>query len=143
MKTIDWESKYELGIEDIDLQHHYFLNLINHISRAISQKEDKKYIEALVQELDYYAKFHFKSEERLMQFSKYPEYENHRTHHMNLIQHLSIEQYKLLNTSEQEDAEEVINFLFSWFLQHTSVEDRLFAKYLQSQSNTDTDFLEE
>ncbi len=28
----DWKKDYDLGIEDIDFQHHYFLNLINRLS---------------------------------------------------------------------------------------------------------------
>jgi len=135
MFDVLWDKKYELGIEDIDLQHHYFLNLIKNIIEAIKSKEDKIYIEALVSELDAYARFHFKSEERMMLHSNYPEYENHKNHHFDLIQRLSIEQYKLLNLSKGNEAEEVIDFLVNWFLEHTTKEDKLFAEFLLSKTD--------
>ena len=77
MAIVTWEKTYETGVEDIDLQHHYFLNLINHIADAIREKKEHSYIEALVSELEAYAKFHFKSEERMMVESHYPDYETH------------------------------------------------------------------
>jgi hemerythrin-like metal-binding protein len=135
MNTFDWGDRYELGVEDIDLQHHYFLNLLNHIVEAIEQKKDKIYIKALVNELDAYAKFHFTSEERMMVHSDYPEYETHKQHHLNLIQVLGIEQYKLINATEDNEASNIINFFFDWFNNHTQVEDKLFAEYLLNKSD--------
>jgi len=130
MKTIQWQKSYEIGVEDIDLQHHYFLNLINTLIEAITANEDLRYLEALVSELDAYAKFHFRSEERMMQHSAYPNYEVHKQHHFDLIQKLSVEQYKLTNPTSPEDTQAVIEFLTSWFLHHTTGEDKLFADYL-------------
>ena len=135
MEVVQWESKYETGVEDIDLQHHYFLNLINHIIEAIMKREEKLYVEALVSELEAYARFHFKSEERMMVKSGYPEYEQHKNHHFDLIQRLGIEQYKLLNMDEEGNAAEVMEFLISWFLEHTTKEDRCFADYLKTRGD--------
>ena len=41
---IHWKSEYDLGIEDIDFQHHYFLNLINrlHKSRKCSKMNRRR-----------------------------------------------------------------------------------------------------
>ena len=131
MTNVKWDKKYETGIEDIDLQHHYFLNLINTLIEAINKNESQLYLEALVAELDAYAKFHFRSEERMMLHSNYPQYEVHKNHHFDLIQQLGIAQYKLTNPSKPEDAEAVIDFLLHWFMEHTTGEDRLLANYLQ------------
>lgn len=133
MDVVQWEQKYETGIEDIDLQHHYFLNLVNYIIEALETKREKAYIEALISELNAYAKFHFKSEERMMVHSKYPDYETHKKHHLDLIERLSVEQYKLLNAMHSDEAAKVIDFLIHWFLDHTAGEDRLFANYLHAQ----------
>ena len=132
--NVKWDKKYEIGVEDIDLQHHYFLNLINTLIEAINKNESQMYREALVSELDAYAKFHFKSEERMMLHSNYPQYETHKNHHFALIQQLGVAQYRLTNPSQPEDAQMIIEFLTSWFIEHTTKEDRLFADYLlQSQ----------
>ena len=93
--NVKWDKKYEIGVEDIDLQHYYFLNLINTLIEAINKNESQMYREALVSELDAYAKFHFKSEERMMLHSNYPQYETHKNHHFALIQQLGVAQYNI------------------------------------------------
>ena len=111
VQHVDWENKYELGVEDIDLQHHYFLNLINRIAQEIGRSRDDLYLNALVSELNAYAKFHFISEETMMVHADYPRYQEHRRHHLDLIQRLSIEEYNLLNRQSDERVEETLNFL--------------------------------
>ena len=130
VQHVDWENKYELGVEDIDLQHHYFLNLINRIAQEIGRSRDDLYLNALVSELNAYAKFHFISEETMMVHADYPRYQEHRRHHLDLIQRLSIEEYNLLNRQSDERVEETLNFLTEWFLEHTNKEDRQFAEFL-------------
>jgi hemerythrin len=132
MQELVWGHENEVGIEDIDLQHHYFLNLVGHIITALESGEEKNYIEALVNELDAYAKFHFRSEERMMLHSGYPDYEVHKNHHLDLIQQLGIKQYNLIDAETPEDAGAVIEFLVNWFMEHTMGEDKAFADYLLS-----------
>lgn len=137
MKQVAWDKKYETGVEDIDLQHHYFLNLVNRLVAELEKGQDPEYIEALVSELNAYARFHFTSEERMMIHSNYPYYEVHKNHHLDLLQSLGVKEFKLIHTSTKEEAEEMIRFLINWFIDHTTGEDKDFANYLlkNEQSN--------
>ena len=58
LNLLDWNQKYELGIEDIDLQHHYFLNLIKKISNLIKHPNFRVFKSRLISELNAYARFH-------------------------------------------------------------------------------------
>lgn len=127
---IKWHHSYEVGVEDIDLQHHYFVNLIGRIGEQIAKSKNKAFVEALINELNAYARFHFSSEETMMVQSNYPDYEVHKNHHRDLIQRLSVEQYNLLQNNSPEKVEAIITFLMDWFLHHTRQEDKLFADYL-------------
>ena len=75
---IEWLTKYEIGIEDIDLQHHFFFNLINRLAGELTRSDDLNYQNALVSELNAYARFHFISEENMMFRVGYPESVNHK-----------------------------------------------------------------
>ncbi len=132
---IKWHNSYEVGVEDIDLQHHYFVNLISRIGEEITKSENQAFVEALINELNAYARFHFSSEERMMVQSHYPEYEIHKNHHRDLIQRLSVEQYNLLQNNSTEKVEAIVTFLMDWFLHHTQVEDKHFADYLIEYNN--------
>ena len=131
---IDWSTKYELGVEDIDLQHHYFLNLINRIASEIITTDDRQYLESLTSELTAYARFHFISEETMMLHAKYPGYEEHRKLHFELIEHLSVVQHHLLNEPTEAEAEETLSFLARWFLEHTIGVDREFTDFLLNRN---------
>lgn len=128
--VIVWGPNFELGVEDIDLQHHYFANLINRLASDFAAITDPALRLSLLAELNAYARFHFISEENLMVRSGYPELASHRALHMKLIDELSAREGRLIVRNSAEDADDVLSFLGQWFLGHTAHEDRQFADYL-------------
>ncbi len=86
---IVWGPGYELGIEDIDLQHHYFANLILRLARDFDAHSDAALRLGMLEELNAYARFHFTSEENLMQRAGYPGLAAHRALHHRLLDELS------------------------------------------------------
>lgn len=129
---ISWAPRFELGIEDIDFQHHFFLNLINRLASEFeSFEKNADYKAALISELNAYARFHFISEENMMVKYNYPGLKEHREHHRNLIDQLSAKEVLFLKKKSTSANEEIIHFLIDWFINHTSVEDRLFADYIK------------
>ncbi len=129
-----WMASYELEVEDIDLQHRFFFNLINRLATELFQAKDVQYRIDLINELNAYAKFHFISEENMMRKSGYPGFSYHKGLHFELIQQLSIKGNQLLLTDGNTEAQAVIDFLGEWFLQHTRETDRKFANYLLNMS---------
>ena len=120
-----WKKDYDLGIEDIDLQHRYFLNLINRLADELRMTTDASRRAALIAELNAYARFHFVSEENMMAKATYPLLEEHRRHHLALISELNSKEAMLQLEANDRRAEEVVDFL----LEHTTGEDRLFAEF--------------
>ncbi len=128
-----WLAEYELGIEDIDLQHHFFFNLINRFAREMRLTNDVQYQLDLMSELAAYAKFHFMSEENMMRKSEYPNFMHHKFQHMELIDSISRAGNQLFLTENDPNGEGVVLFLREWFLTHTTKVDREFADYLHGQ----------
>lgn len=137
MKTsfhlIDWKKEYELGVEDIDLQHHFFVNLINRLTKEFDTYDHPEYQSALIKELNAYACFHFLSEENIMFRTNYPLLQEHKQHHLNLLEQLSIKGNLFRVDPTIEKGQETMNFLTDWFFEHTNQEDRLFADYLHQK----------
>jgi hemerythrin len=130
-----WNGSYEIGMEDIDFQHHFFLNLINRLAGQLLVTQDLDYRNALISELNAYAKFHFLSEENMMRREHYPLLEEHRNHHRELVNQLSVKQNMLLLEDSEQAAGDVLDFLVAWFLSHTTHEDRLFADFVHAKQN--------
>lgn len=135
-KHINWEVKYELGIEDIDFQHHYFLNLINRLSDELRMTTSQDRRSALIAELNAYARFHFISEENIMAGANYPDLQNHRQQHLDLISQLNSKEAMLQLEKSDRRADDIVEFLVNWFIGHTTGEDRQFADFYHRQENS-------
>lgn len=130
-----WKPEYDLGIKDIDDQHHYFVGLINKFIAEFRETSNAEYKKMLISELNAYARFHFISEENIMFRSQYPNYMQHKAHHHDLLDQLSAKAGMLELESTERRKDEVVEYLVGWFLNHTNKEDRLFAEYLRNNNN--------
>lgn len=114
--TLEWKPEYETGVEEIDLQHRYFMTLINRLSAELDSCDDANYRRRLLDELAKYAVFHFASEENLMLKFGYDGFERQRLLHLELIDQLS---WRMQSTAYDG----LFEFLVSWFVHHTVEED--------------------
>lgn len=129
-EIIEWNKKFELGVADIDFQHHYFLNLINRINEEIKESDHEVYNHKLIEELYAYTKFHFISEENMMLKANYPDLPEHKRHHFELINELSAKSNRIQQNTSVESINLFIRFLLDWFFHHTAKVDKKFADYL-------------
>lgn len=127
---LEWSRAFELGISEIDLQHHYFADLINRLASELAGAE-VSYQQRLVRELDAYARFHFISEENLMFRAGFPLLAEHARHHFALIDELNVRETRFAHG--QIPASDVTAFLIDWFVRHTTQEDRLFADFVHAR----------
>ncbi len=130
---LEWVPEFDLGIEEIDLQHHYFMSLINRLNRALQSGDEHTKQVALLRELNAYVKFHFISEENMMRFADYEHLADHQRHHYELIDRLNARESGLNVRYNRDEAHKVVEFLMQWFKEHTTGEDRQFADYLHQQ----------
>lgn len=121
--TLHWKSKYDTGVEEIDLQHRAFLSLITRLGRELAETKDPKYRDRLLEEIAKYAVFHFISEENLMMKHNYPGLEQHRQLHRDLINQLSWRRQSLSDS-------DLLEFLVRWFIHHTVEEDHHIGDFI-------------
>lgn len=121
--TLSWKADYATGIEEIDLQHRYFMSLINRLSSEFDGCEDESYRKKLLNELVKYASFHFVSEENLMIKFAYPDLERHRKLHLELIDKLSWQ-------IQSKSYVALFEFLVDWFIRHTLEEDKRIGEFV-------------
>lgn len=126
---IEWKDKYNLGIEEIDFEHRIFVSIIKKIDNVVNSDTDKSLLR-LILELKKYAAFHFQSEENIMVDVNYPEIIEHKNQHERLLSKLQL----IILQIEMEHIElnKLPTFLMEWFVDHTIVEDKKFATYLNS-----------
>jgi hemerythrin len=118
---IEWSDEYLIGHPKIDSQHKILLDLIMELEKASLEGASKDVLQDILQEIVLFAKFHFRSEENIMARMGYPELEAHRKLHFELM---DIFNTKIVKQGlGQSDPLEAQNFIFDWFLKHSSMED--------------------
>lgn len=127
---ITWDDHYLVGIERIDFEHRIFLDLINDFNESRLKNESVEILSNILQEIALYAKFHFKSEENMMQRINYPGLTEHQNHHRQLIDLLSAKMFGI--QTKMYSPEEVEKFLFDWFINHVTHEDTKIFAFINS-----------
>ena len=122
-EELHWKADYETEVREIDLQHRFFMDLINRMHEELQASADQDYRDRLFQELSNYARFHFISEENLMFKFGYPDLERHRQMHRHLIDELSWR-------AQEKSYEAIFEFLVRWFVAHTVDEDARIGRFL-------------
>lgn len=127
-----WKESFSVGIDEIDDQHRFFLELLNNCYAKVAENSEKVVDRALVQELKEYVEVHFAYEEKVLQYVGYEKLEQHRVQHdyfRSLVAELdatcqegNLSGVKLTST---------LSILRDWFLHHVLEEDMRYVRYLK------------
>ena len=124
----EWYEEYSIGVDEVDVQHKRFLNLIKRTYELAGQTIENKEVFNLLDELMRYAQFHFGSEELLMQTYSYPKYGEQRDEHVRLTKELAGKMEEI--GSNKRELNNLLLFLVNWFFDHDSHFDKEFGVYV-------------
>ncbi len=129
-----WKAEYETGVQRIDHQHRYFLQLIDWLFRRLLASEAFRLNSRYIDEVMHYARFHFLSEENYMKDQDYPDRARHEQLHEALLKELN---YKVSQLEFGDiDARDFVSFLMEWFMEHTAGEDKKIARHVEERAGT-------
>lgn len=132
MAIIAWKKVYETGIVALDNEHKDLVRQINTLYEAVRDKHGEDVIADIFAMLDRYTVEHFQHEERLMAEYQYPELEEHRHHHQELIE--AVAEMKCRSGIAPHDrAVMLLRFLREWLMDHILVVDKKYGPYLESR----------
>ena len=129
MKDLTWSSALSVQVDEIDEDHRRLVELFNLLNHAVVEGEAPNYIEALLEELISGTVWHFRHEERLMLKYGYPDYQEHKREHQDLIDSVEALQQKFAQANKQLSSED-IEFLEHWLTEHILVTDMKLGTYL-------------
>ncbi|MCK4708461.1 MAG: hemerythrin family protein [Gammaproteobacteria bacterium] len=130
-QLVKWEENMAVGIELIDNDHKTLLKLINELQTATQYKVDKTKIDEIMDQLINYTKYHFDREEFLMRNNNYPDYENHKKLHEDMINKMAecMEKYK---SDPDHTIDDALAFLTDWLIKHIKGNDREYIPYIKN-----------
>lgn len=128
--VIKWTEEYSVGVEEIDAQHKRLISIINHLVKAIEQREKREQLETVLDEMVDYLNYHFISEERY--FEGMANLKEHKLMHWDFVKKTN-----QLNRDYAADklqiSQDILDFLISWLNNHILKTDKKYFAALQQQ----------
>jgi methyl-accepting chemotaxis protein len=124
-----WDSSLQLGIGQIDDQHKQLVAMINDLHRAMKQRQTMTVMGSILERLVNYTVYHFGNEEKLFQKHGYPEYDQHKNIHENLVG--KVKEFKAkVDRGDSTISMELMDFLKDWLVNHIKGTDKKYVPFL-------------
>ncbi len=126
-KDIIWRSEYNIGNLKIDQEHQKLFTIARKTLSLIKSNDDTKKnekLKILITELFDYVGTHFSNEQNYMKSINYPDLENHKLLHKNMLNMLT-KLISELNTMQLKEIENALyDFIDEYFIRHIILEDK-------------------
>lgn len=131
--AIEWTSRFETGIPEVDGDHRRLVELINELDAILAENGGFERTGAVIDALIDYADYHFKREEAMLDRVGYAQAADHAAIHASfghLLGHLVGD---CMLTPSHETARRLRDYLRDWLINHILVEDKAFAAALRAR----------
>jgi len=127
-----WSDEYSLIIPVIDEQHKKLFELINKARMVENFSNNPKSALEILDQMNEYAREHFKSEELFMRISNFPELESHRNEHIDFANTI-IDYKNRVVCGDYQVINKMLEYILEWVVNHIQVTDKkyidCFKKY--------------
>ena len=130
MAFIEWHDDYDLGISELDSQHHRLAEVVNRFDEAVRHGHGSRIMNEILNELIGYTQEHFAFEEKYMEEVGYSGLKRHKAQHRQLLQKVERLQYEF-GQGRRRITSDVRDLLRYWLMNHILKNDVEFAAELK------------
>jgi len=128
-KLMEWSDQLSVGIQEIDEQHKVLVDLLNQLHDAIMNHHGAEATGEIMDKLCEYTKIHFAVEESILRILDYPDYDDHKKHHEQLLTQVRELRHKM-ESEGHSISFELLHFLKRWLTIHILEEDKAYTEHL-------------
>lgn len=132
MALLDWNDKFSVTIRKFDDQHKKLVGMVNQLHDAMKVGKGREVLGDILQSLAQYTITHFGDEEQLMKLHNYPEYEEHKKEHNNLVLQVK-ETLEAHRQGKNILTQNIMEFLKKWLTDHILDSDKKYGPFLKSK----------
>lgn len=129
-----WKKSYEIGVNEIDMQHRRLVAMINELSDAMMLQKGYRAVPDTLEKLGDYIQFHFSTEEEIMRNTTYPDFEEHCQEHLEMTNKV-LEFKEMSSQHHGSNAAEILDFLCDWLKEHIAVRDKGLKAYIKDEKS--------
>ncbi len=133
LAAVAWREEFRVGVTTIDEQHRRLVDMLGGFYGALAATgQSKAALGVLLGGLVEYTRYHFTTEEQLMEQTRFPALRAHRQQHAGFVQKVS-EMAERHARNGVVLSIEATSFLREWLFNHILVTDRELGRYLVSR----------
>ena len=125
MELIKWSEKYSVNNFLLDSQHKKLVSIINELHTAMKIARAKEIMNTIFDELIWYTKEHFRTEEQIMLKFNYPAFNEHKLEHEKLTNRV-IDLQNEYKEGKSLITMETMTFLKNWLINHIEGTDKKY-----------------
>jgi hemerythrin len=126
MPYLSWKDEYSVGEPLMDSQHQKWIGYINELMRAIEEQRSRDEQEEILENLVIYTRYHFASEERMMNRLGFEGLAEHRAVHDRMTRRVRDMQADVLAGRQVLDCD-LLTLMQDWLVEHIMGDDRQYA----------------
>jgi len=131
-ELITWSDTFACGIKLIDDQHKGLVSLVNDMFNHVTgdEKEEREYLDKVIQEAVKYIRVHFATEEKIMRATNFSGFLEHKNSH-SLFIFTIIDNINDFNDGKRINLYNFTKYLKNWVLSHIAVMDKQYFEHLK------------
>ena len=131
VRMFRWRPEYETGVAAMDDEHRELFSAADALHRGLNEHKGREALQDALAALVRYGQTHFPSEEKLLAETDYPEVDQHKRLHEELMRQIRDLDERCRKGGVDIDRE-LLNFIKMWIINHILTDDQKYATYLQS-----------
>lgn len=133
-KSFGWKDIYSLNNKSIDLEHKKLFDIASRAFEVVDDEHRLKKIKSIVLELYDYMQKHFKHEEEYMESISYPDLNEQKSLHSDIIELLNTFVKDILKMNPILVEKEIARIIDIVLVQHIIQEDKKIVRYVNNLS---------
>ena len=132
-----WEDRFSIGIPLVDNQHKHLIELANelHFACRLDEASARKQFGITVREAVAYVKYHFSTEEQIMEKTAFPGLSDHKKQHLEFIREV-VKYVKAFESGKRFVPNLFLRFLLEWIMSHIAVYDSKLGGFIVELQKT-------
>lgn len=118
MSFIEWEDKFDIGVNSMNTEHRQLIVLMNSVHTSSEQKSGHQKILKDLEALGTYVIQHFSDEEAYMASIGFPGLDGHKRIHQKLLQDLTTHLDAFKSSGDEQLPSAFFSFLKLWLSAH-------------------------
>lgn len=120
-----WQPIYSVNVKEIDDQHKKMFNILNQL---FSEKDFSIIFKTeIMKDLENYADYHFKTEEKYFDKFDYPKSDEHKKMHQDYVDTINSFKEKGFSESQLKD------FVQNWWIEHVQGADQEYSVFFNKK----------